>query len=487
MREVLPYGPMRPSSSFALVAGVLLVALTSVRAPRPGLALHPAGRPSAAPARASDRARGHRRPEPDGPPVPPRRRRARARRGRHRRRRRISRASSALSAPSSRTRADLSGASPAGPAPRPSATSDAMSCIRSAPTASGRTRISPARRCSATFALVTRLAAEPRVADDPEWPGRTDLELIWRFPEAYVSAQFKYVNLFFGQMDRNWGPTGARRHRRERLRLLRRPSRASTWGPRPCGSTRLARDLPDETDTTGARVHRYFFAHRLGLRLSDRFRARACGRRPCWRATDREFDARYRNPVTLLLLGNQYRPGQRRQCHVRSRRPVAGRQRVLSRGPGRHRRPAIRGHARRGPHIPIATRSPLAASGPLGRRFAWRAFYTQASSLAFRSLVPVRELHYRRRGPGTQLRRPGPGHRHGLGARRDPLAPHPGADPAAARARAGSPTLSRRRRRPAPSRPSSSARSRRPGAPPWESAAAQGPLEVRANAGSITS
>ena len=57
------------------------------------------------------------------------------------------------------------------------------------------------------FALVSRLAAEPRVADDPEWPGRTDLELVWRFPEAYVSAQFKYVNLFFGQMDRNWGPT----------------------------------------------------------------------------------------------------------------------------------------------------------------------------------------------------------------------------------------------------------------------------------------
>src|SRR6476469_1681385 len=58
------------------------------------------------------------------------------------------------------------------------------------------------------FALVSRPAAEPRIVDDPEWPGRKDLELAWRFPEAYLSAQFKYGSLFYGQMDRNWGPVG---------------------------------------------------------------------------------------------------------------------------------------------------------------------------------------------------------------------------------------------------------------------------------------
>ena len=58
------------------------------------------------------------------------------------------------------------------------------------------------------FALVTRPAAEPRIVDDPEWPGRSDLELAWRFPEAYVSAQFKYGSVFYGQMERNWGPVG---------------------------------------------------------------------------------------------------------------------------------------------------------------------------------------------------------------------------------------------------------------------------------------
>jgi hypothetical protein len=56
------------------------------------------------------------------------------------------------------------------------------------------------------FVLVSRIAAEPRITDDPEWPGRRDLDLAWRMPEAYLSAQFKYASVFYGQMDRNWGP-----------------------------------------------------------------------------------------------------------------------------------------------------------------------------------------------------------------------------------------------------------------------------------------
>ena len=58
--------------------------------------------------------------------------------------------------------------------------------------------------------MVSRLAAEPRLPDDPEWPGRRDLEPGWRMPEAYLSAQFKYGSVFYGQMDRNWGRSGSR-------------------------------------------------------------------------------------------------------------------------------------------------------------------------------------------------------------------------------------------------------------------------------------
>ena len=56
--------------------------------------------------------------------------------------------------------------------------------------------------------LVTRPAAEPRLPDDPDWPGRTDLELAGRMVDAYVSAQFKYGSVFYGQMDRTGGRSG---------------------------------------------------------------------------------------------------------------------------------------------------------------------------------------------------------------------------------------------------------------------------------------
>jgi hypothetical protein len=51
------------------------------------------------------------------------------------------------------------------------------------------------------FVLRTRPTAEPRLTDDPEWPGRRDLELIWRFPEAYLAAQFGGLGRNFADQD----------------------------------------------------------------------------------------------------------------------------------------------------------------------------------------------------------------------------------------------------------------------------------------------
>jgi hypothetical protein len=233
--------------------------------------------------------------------------------------------------------------------------------------------------------MVSRLAAEPRVADDPEWPGRTDLELIWRFPEAYVSAQFKYINLFYGQMDRNWGPTaldgiGVSDY------AYSQADAGFDLGTETLRLHGLARTLEDETDETGARVHRYFFAHRLGLRLSRRLSIGV------WETTvlagnDREFDARYRNPVTLLLLGNQYGLGSDGNVMFGfDAQWRVARNLLLEAQVGLD--------DLQYEDKPDETRYPnryaftLAASGPIGSRFGWRGFYTQASSLAFRTLDP---------------------------------------------------------------------------------------------------
>ena len=243
------------------------------------------------------------------------------------------------------------------------------------------------------FALVTRPAAEPRIVDDPEWPGRKDLTLAWRFPEAYVSAQFKYGSIFYGQMERNWGPVGL-------------PGiGVSNYGyPQVEASFRigtgsfdleaLARSLIDGrdtlsrtlTDTLGNRVHRYFFAHRASARLSNRFRL-GLWETVVLSGVDRDFDGRYRNPVSVLLLANQFGLGADGNvmfgldAHWRvSGRTTLEAQLAIDDLQYEHNSGADR--------YPNRWALTVAAFGPLGRALGWRAFYTQASSLAFRTLDP---------------------------------------------------------------------------------------------------
>jgi hypothetical protein len=238
------------------------------------------------------------------------------------------------------------------------------------------------------FTMVGRLAAEPRITDDPEWPGRHDLHLAWRMPDAYLSAQFKYGSVFYGQMDRNWGPVGI-----EGIGL-------SNYG---YNETELALDIGvdavrlfasarplEDADSAGERVHRYFFAHRLGVRITDRLRL------GIWETTilagvDREFDGRYRNPLSLLLFTNQYGLGSDGNVLF----GFDGRYRI---GKGTTLEAQVglddlqyenTGGEDRYPNRWAFT---VAAFGPVGSGLSWRAFYTQASSLAFRTLNPYENL-----------------------------------------------------------------------------------------------
>ncbi len=232
------------------------------------------------------------------------------------------------------------------------------------------------------FALVSRPAAEPRLVDDPEWPGRKDLTLAWRMVEAYASAQFKYGSVYYGQMDRNWGPVGV-----AGIGLSNYGYPATELGlelgTRSLRLQALARSLRDEQDSLGNRVHRYFFAHRLGLRLSDRVTL-GIWETVVLSGVDREFDGRYRNPLSLLLLTNQFglgadgnvlvgvdagwRIGRRVAMHAQL--GIDDLQYEHTSGPDRY---------------PNRWALTVSAFGPVGRTLAWRALYTQASSLAFRT------------------------------------------------------------------------------------------------------
>jgi len=235
---------------------------------------------------------------------------------------------------------------------------------------------------------VARPTVEPRLTDDPAWPGRRNLDVTGRHADAYVSAQFTWVRLFYGQMDMNWGPDGTygiglSNYGYPRLAIgfeLGRPS---------FGLRALAADLLDQTDADGTVIHRYFFAHRLQLQLSQRL---SLG---LWETTvlagpDRNFDSRYRNPVSLLLLANEYGLGDDGNILVGLDADWRlGRIRLQ----GQVAIDDISYQDRSAPdRNPDRWALTLAASGPLGRRAAWRALYTQASSLAFRAFDPIENL-----------------------------------------------------------------------------------------------
>jgi hypothetical protein len=237
----------------------------------------------------------------------------------------------------------------------------------------------------ATFgnvALVTRPVAEPRLTDDPDWRGRPDLKFTGRIADAYISAQFKYGSLFYGQMDRNWGPVGL-----PGIPLsdypYERQALAFEIGTESVRLSALATDLQDEVDSLGRTVHRYYFLHRLQVRPSRRLTL-ALWEGVILAGADRNFDTRYRNPLSFSYLANTIGLGDKGNvllgldAHWRAfGRTTLEAQLALDDFQYQNRNDPGR--------LPDRWAFTVAAFGPLGGLLSWRAFYTQASSLAFRT------------------------------------------------------------------------------------------------------
>ncbi|HEY7026516.1 MAG TPA: hypothetical protein VH438_02865 [Gemmatimonadales bacterium] len=233
--------------------------------------------------------------------------------------------------------------------------------------------------------LVSRPAIETRLPDDPDWIGRKNLDVTGRMVEAYLTAQFKWFSAFYGQMDQEWGPQGVYGVSLSAFGYGR-PTLAVEIGNRQLKLLAQASQLRDENDTLNQVVKRYYFAHRLSAQLTRRFNI------ALWETTvlsgvDRSFDGRFRNPVTLLLLANEYGIGDDGNVLV----GLDLQWRFLQ-----HTTLAlqlavddIQYKNRGGPDTPPDRYAfTIAAFGPLHRSIAWRALYTQASSLAFRSSDP---------------------------------------------------------------------------------------------------
>jgi hypothetical protein len=227
--------------------------------------------------------------------------------------------------------------------------------------------------------MVTRPVVEPRLTLDPDWPGRRDVDVAGRMADAYLSAQFKYGSVFYGQMDRNWGPVGLpgiplSNYGYERQGL------ALEIGNRSLRLSALATELQDETDSLGRTVHRYYFVHRLHAGLSRRL-AVALWEGVVVAGVSRNFETRYRNPLSLSYLANTIGLGDRGNVLLGAdiRWQAFGRTTFNA-------QLAVddfwyRNRQRNRDRWALT----IGAEGPLLETAAWHVLYTQVSSLALRA------------------------------------------------------------------------------------------------------
>jgi hypothetical protein len=230
---------------------------------------------------------------------------------------------------------------------------------------------------------VSRVAIEPRLTDDPDWTGRRNVDLAGRLVEGYLSAQFKYARVTYGQLPQNWGPAGLpgiplSDYGYERQGLM------FELGNRAVRLSALATDLNDGADSSGQTAHRYYFVHRLNVRVAQQLDVAA------WEANvlsgvDREFETRYRNPLSVSYLANTIGLGDRGNVMLGA--DATWRVRAALRLEGQLGIDDFWYRNRQDNRDRYLFT--LAASGPFGDALSWRLMYTEVSSLALRAFNPA--------------------------------------------------------------------------------------------------
>ena len=140
--------------------------------------------------------------------------------------------------------------------------------------------------------LVSHPVVDTRLQLDPDWYGKGDNATA--FPEAYVSAQWRLGELFFGTLARNWGPSGV-----QGVVLSDNPYGLDhlyvAFGTPRVRLEVIATQLDTRTDSTGA-VNRYFSASRVWIRLPRRWTF-AVWQAGVWSGVGRQFEPWFLNPA----------------------------------------------------------------------------------------------------------------------------------------------------------------------------------------------
>ncbi len=239
---------------------------------------------------------------------------------------------------------------------------------------------------------VTHPFFDTRLKSDTDFAGKKNRIIAGRNAEAYVAGQWRYGELFFGSLDRNWGPAPV-----DGLLISPNPYSyahfAVTLGTPRFHIEGLLTQLDDLPDTSGTPNHRYIVAHRLVMRPPGSTSV-ALWEGSILAGPNRTLEPWYANILDLGLLG-QYDEGTKNNgllgidLDTRLHRAHLFAQVLLDdfqvdKGGAGNTEPPSYGVT-------------LGAQGGLGHA-AWTAFYTQVANLTYRTPNPAETVM--RRGVG---------------------------------------------------------------------------------------
>src|SRR5438105_9278547 len=134
--------------------------------------------------------------------------------------------------------------------------------------------------------LASHPVVDTRLQFDPDWYGTADNATA--FPEAYISAQWRQGELFFGALARNWGPSAVQgvlvsdnAYSLDHLHVA--------FGTARVRLQVLAAQLDTRFDSTGAPVNRYLSVSRLWVRPPGRWTF-ALWQAGVWSGVGRQFE-----------------------------------------------------------------------------------------------------------------------------------------------------------------------------------------------------
>src|SRR5712692_7545472 len=149
---------------------------------------------------------------------------------------------------------------------------------------------------------VTHPYVDTRLRTDPDWYDNRRNGL--RAAEAYVSGQWRYAEVFFGVLDRNWGPSAV-----QGLLLSANPYNLDHFairvGPPSVQLQAVVAQLDTRADSAGTPVNRYMMQHRLYIHPAGRWTV-AAWEGSVWSGVGRQAEPWFLNVVNVGYLVGSY-------------------------------------------------------------------------------------------------------------------------------------------------------------------------------------